>query len=124
MASPINKMSAAANLWIRQMYFENAGDKNEPHEHTFDHMTLLAHGSIKVTVDSVSTEFKAPHIIWVAKGKKHYIEALEAGTVAYCVHALKNKESADSEILSPEQIPNGVDPIGTGLAASLLQLQK
>ena len=101
------------------MLFKEIGDKNEPHVHNFDHMTLLAHGSVKVTVDGVASEFKAPFVIWVAKGKKHYIEALEPNSVAYCVHALRNKESKESEILDISQIPLGVDAVSTGLAKLL-----
>ena len=119
MTYPETAVTASANLWIRQMFFKKAGDMNEPHVHNFDHMTLLAHGSVKVTVDNVSTEFKAPFMIWVAKGKKHYIEALEDNSVAYCVHALRNSDSIESEILSIEQIPKGINPVATGLAKLL-----
>lgn len=119
MAYPETSVTASANLWIRQMLFKEIGDKNEPHVHNFDHMTLLAHGSVKVTVDGVASEFKAPFVIWVAKGKKHYIEALEPNSVAYCVHALRNKESKESEILDISQIPLGVDAVSTGLAKLL-----
>jgi quercetin dioxygenase-like cupin family protein len=107
MAYPNTKMSCVKNIWARQMFFAKAGDKNEGHTHNYDHLTLLAHGSVRVDVDGNITEFKAPHMIYVKAGKSHFIEALEDGTVAYCVHALRNAET--EEILDPDQIPLGVD---------------
>lgn len=117
MAYPDTRISVAANLWLRQMYFPKAGDANEGHVHDFDHMTLLAHGSVRVHVDGKTTDFKAPHTIFIAKGKSHFVEALEDGTVAYCVHALRDRET--EEILDPSQIPAGVDPVTSGQAAPL-----
>lgn len=117
MSYPDTKITSAANLWLRQMYFEKAGDRNEGHVHNYDHMTLLAHGSVRVYVDDKSTDFKAPHTIFITKGKSHYIEALEDGTVAYCVHALRDRET--EEILDPSQIPAGVNPLEANLAKPL-----
>ena len=111
MSYPNTKMSAVANLWLRQMHFEKAGDANEGHLHEHDHMTLLAHGKVRVNVEGKVSEFVAPHMIFIQKGKRHFIEALEDGTIAYCVHALRNRESAESEILDPDQIPAGIDPM-------------
>lgn len=117
MSFPETKMTVAGNLWLRQMHFEKAGDANEGHVHNFDHMTLLAHGSVRVHVNGKTTDFKAPHTIFIAKGKSHFIEALEDGTVAYCVHALRDKDS--EEILDPDQIPAGVNALESGQAAPL-----
>ena len=117
MSYPETKISCAANLWLRQMHFHKVGDANEGHKHNYDHMTLLAHGSVRVHVDGETTDFKAPHSIFIVAGKSHFIEALEDGTVAYCVHALRDKETA--EILDPSQIPAGVNPLRTGQAADL-----
>jgi quercetin dioxygenase-like cupin family protein len=115
MSEPINKITAAANLWIRQMLFEQAGDIHDGHTHTYDHLTLLAHGRLRVTVtddqgERKSTDFVAPHMIWIDKGKKHELEALDPGTVAYCVHALRSEESNGSEIIDPDQFPIGITP--------------
>ena len=117
MGYPNTRITVATNLWLRQMHFEKAGDANEGHVHNYDHMTLLAHGSVKVHVDDKTTEFKAPHMIFIQAGKSHYIEALEDGTVAYCVHALRDKDTA--EILDPDQIPAGVDALSAGLTKPL-----
>jgi quercetin dioxygenase-like cupin family protein len=99
------------------MFFAKAGDANEGHVHNYDHTTLLAYGSVRVHVDDNATDFKAPHMIFIKAGKSHYIEALEDGTVAYCVHALRDKDSED--ILDPDQIPAGVDAFASGMAKPL-----
>lgn len=110
MAFPETRMTSYCNLWVRQMHFKKIGDKNEGHIHNFDHLTLLAKGKVIVNVEGNITEFTAPHVILTVAGKRHFIEALEDDTVAYCLHALRNAESADSEILSEDQIPKGADP--------------
>jgi len=117
MAYPETKMSCVKNLWTRQMYFAKAGDANEGHVHNYDHITLLAHGSVRVHVEGNMTDFKAPQMIYVKAGKSHFIEALEDGTVAYCVHALRDKDS--EEIIDPSQIPLGVDAFASGMAKPL-----
>lgn len=105
MAYPDTRLTVASNLWIRQMNFQNVGDKNEGHIHNFDHLTLVAYGSVKVIVDDAETVFTAPHVFITKAGKRHFIEALEKNTIAYCVHALRNAESEESEILMEDQIP-------------------
>lgn len=117
MAYPETKITAAGNLWLRQMRFANVGDANEGHVHNYDHLTLLAYGSVKVHVDGNTTEFKAPQMVFIKAGKSHFIEAMEDGTIAYCVHALRDKDTA--EILDPSQIPLGINLLEAGMAAPL-----
>jgi len=100
------KIGYVANLYSRMMHFEKAGDIEIGHTHQFDHLTLLAKGKLKVTVEGVSTEFTAPHMIYIHKDKVHELEALTDETVAYCIHALRDKDN--NEILDPSMIPAGV----------------
>ncbi len=112
-------MACVSNLWVRQMHFRKAGDMNEGHVHNFDHITLLACGSVKVHVEGQVTEFKAPHLIYISKGKSHFIEALEDDTVATCLHALRTGER-EEDILDPSMIPAGVaNPLAAGLTQPL-----
>ena len=117
MAYPETRITCATNLWLRQMHFAKAGDANEGHVHNYDHMTLLAYGSVRVHVNGNTTDFKAPHSIFIVKGKSHFIEALEDNTIAYCVHALRDKDT--EEILDPDQIPAGINAFVAGLAKPL-----
>ena len=109
MSQPIIHIGCVANLYSRMMRFEKAGDVESGHKHQFDHLTLLAKGKLKVTVEGVASEFTAPHMIYIHKDKMHRLEALTDETVAYCIHALRDKDN--NEILDPSMIPDGVNPM-------------
>ena len=83
--------SIANKVWHKQMHFEKSGDIMEGHSHVHDHNTLLAAGRLQVCVDGVVAEFAAPHIIFIPKGKRHHLIALEDNTVAYCIHPLPDE---------------------------------
>lgn len=110
-------IGCVANLFSRQMVFRRAGDYEQGHTHQFDHLTLLASGSLKVTVDGKTTVFKAPHMIYIHKDKMHELVALEDNTVAYCIHALRDGDNVE-DILDPAMIPEGVLP--TSVSKSLI----
>ena len=105
---PDIKIACVANLWSRQMHFKKTGDIEAGHSHVFDHLTLLAKGSVKVTVEGKSTVFSAPHMVYIKKNKIHEIEALEDNTLAYCIHALRDGEGA-GDILDPDMVPDNID---------------
>ena len=109
MSQPWVHIGCVANLFSRMMHFEKAGDKELGHKHQFDHMTLLAKGRLRVTVEGVTTDFTAPHQIYIHKDKNHELEALVDDTVAYCIHALRDGDGVD-DIIDPSMIPAGVEP--------------
>ena len=109
MNRPQVQIGCVANLYSRMMHFEKVGDIEYGHTHAFDHLTLLAAGSLKVTVEGQDTIFKAPHMIYIKADKRHELVAQEDNTVAYCIHALRDKEN--NEILDPSSIPAGVNPL-------------
>lgn len=115
MNTPKVTMGCVANVFSKQIYFEKAGDIENGHKHPFDHLTLLANGSVKIVVEGQETTFKAPHMIYIHKDKIHELTALEDNTVVYCIHALRDGNGVD-DILDPAMIPNGVNPLHTGLA--------
>lgn len=106
MAAPKTTMACVSNLWVRMMHFEKAGDCNEGHLHTYDHITLLSKGRVAVDVNGQITEFTAPHMIFIAAGKHHYITALEDDVVASCLHALKPDQA--EQIVDPTMVPAGL----------------
>ena len=107
MNSPEIKLGCVANLFSRQMHFKKAGDIEHGHTHAFDHLSLLAHGSLKVTVNGNTTEFHAPHMIYIKAEHNHEITALEDNTVVYCIHAIRTGEAV-TDILDPSMYPDGV----------------
>jgi hypothetical protein len=117
MNTPEISIGYVANLWSRMMHFESVGDTEYGHTHQFDHLTLLAKGKLKVTVEGIATEFEAPHMIYIQKDKNHELVALEAGTVAYCIHALRVADQSD--ILDPSMIPTGINVFTTGMVGDI-----
>lgn len=117
MALPENKFTCVSNIWLRQMVFKNKGDANEGHKHTYDHVTLVAYGSVRVHVDGKTSDFVAPQMIYIKQGKSHFIEALEDNTIAFCVHALRDKDTGD--VIAQDQIPLGIDALVSGMAKPL-----
>ena len=111
MNSPKSSLGCVASVYSRMMVFVSAGDKELGHSHQFDHLTLLAAGTLQITVDGAVTVFKAPHMIYIHRDKNHELLALEDNTVAYCIHALR-KEDDSGDILDPSMVPNGVMPRG------------
>lgn len=109
MSQPKVALGCVANLFSRMMHFAHAGDTEHGHTHNFDHLTLLAKGKLKVTVDGKVSEFTAPQMIYIKADKNHELVALEDDTLAYCIHALRTKDGSD--ILDPSMIPMGVNPL-------------
>jgi quercetin dioxygenase-like cupin family protein len=109
MNEPDIHIGCVANLYSRMMHFRKAGDTEIGHTHQFDHLTLLAKGKLKVVVEGVATVFAAPQMIYIHKDKVHELQALTDETVAYCIHALRDKDTG--EILDPAMIPAGVSPL-------------
>lgn len=103
---PSTSLSLVKNVFVKQMYFRNSGDVMEGHRHVHDHCTLLASGSVDVTVNGETTGFVAPKVIWIAKEQDHTIVATRAHTVAYCIHAIRDGEGAD-DIIDPDMVPVG-----------------
>jgi len=101
-------IGCVANLFSRQMHFEKAGDTEHGHTHSFDHLTLLANGKLKIIVDGKESTFVAPQMIYIKAEKMHELTALEDNTVAYCIHALRIGEDVD-DIVDPSMVPEGVD---------------
>ena len=59
MSYPALKISNVSNVTIKQMHFEKAGDEMPGHSHVYDHQTLLAHGSVRVTVENNTKDYSA-----------------------------------------------------------------
>jgi quercetin dioxygenase-like cupin family protein len=103
MTQPVVQIGCVANLFVRQMHFASAGDMELGHKHTFDHMTLLAKGKLKVKINDEETEFTAPQMIYIKADLQHELTATSDNTVAYCIHALRSGENDD--ILDPAMVP-------------------
>jgi len=101
---PDVQLACVSNMYVRMMEFKKDGA--EPgHAHPFDHLTLLANGSVEIEVDGMVTNFKAPKMIFIAKDKVHSIKALEDNTLAFCIHPIRDGERIE-DIVDPSMLPN------------------
>ena len=103
MRGPAVTISCVSNVFIKQMEFQFAGDREEGHAHLFDHLTLLASGRLRLTALGKSTEFTAPHHIFIKAGVVHELEALEDNTVVHCIHGIREKGCEN--IIDPASLP-------------------
>jgi quercetin dioxygenase-like cupin family protein len=108
MNTPLVNIGLVSNVFVRQMNFKNIGDIEYGHTHTFDHLTLLAKGSLSVNVNGNVSTYAAPMMIFIKADVEHELTALENDTVAYCIHALRELDNPD-DILDPSMIPLGVN---------------
>ena len=105
--SDMHQMGYFGNIWVRSHYFHKAGDTNGPaHRHHFDHVTLLAVGSVLCEVEgNTPKEFHAPTFIVIDKDKKHKFTALTDGVVYYCVFALRDENGELTDMYTGDNSP-------------------
>lgn len=78
-----------------------AGVKLTQHRHSFDHLSHLAAGRVRLSVHGVDTEHTAPATLTIAAGKVHEVLALTAATWL-CIHATDCTDAAqvDHELVA------------------------
>jgi len=88
------------NVYFRPMRFEKKGQRVEGHKHNFDHVTFVWRGSVEVRVwkdgesrdDAKPARFSAPAKVFIARDRFHEFTALEDGTLADCIYAIRDGE--------------------------------
>jgi len=87
-----HEVGCYGNVWVRSNYLAKQGDSTEGHYHTFDHVSLLTTGKVKVEVEGTNRYniFEAPTFIVIDKDLKHKFIALVDECVWYCVFALRD----------------------------------
>lgn len=56
------------------------------HAHSFDHMSILANGTVELSVNGAVSVVHAPKCLVIEANKEHQIRAL-TDVVWYCIHA-------------------------------------
>lgn len=64
----------------------HAGQILVQHKHEFDHLSVLASGTVELMVDGVRSELTGPACVTISAGKHHGVKAL-TDVVWYCIHA-------------------------------------
>ena len=69
------------------------------HKHAFDHLSVLASGTVQITVDGVTKTVTGPACLTIEAGKHHGVKAV-TDPVWYCIHATDcTDESKVDEVL-------------------------
>ena len=56
------------------------------HKHDYDHLSVLASGTVEMLIDGVRSEVTGPACLTIKAGKHHGVKAL-TDIVWYCIHA-------------------------------------
>ena len=77
-----------------------AGHYAETHSHNFDHLSILASGTVTVELDGINETFTGPTCIVIRAGQQHKITA-HTDSVWFCVHATDetDPEKVDSVLI-------------------------
>jgi quercetin dioxygenase-like cupin family protein len=99
----------SGGVYANRMDFQEAGSFGVQHKHNYDHLSILASGSVLLEVEgSPNTVHKAPAALTIVAGKTHKVTALEANSVWFCIHAVP----------SDLQVPN---PTKEAIEATLIK---
>ena len=70
------------------------------HAHKYDHLSVLAHGSVELIVDGEKKVIHAPACLTIEAGKHHGVKSL-TDVVWYCIHATECIDDVDDVIIAP-----------------------
>jgi hypothetical protein len=86
------------DLFIRTATVADAGTVIPTHAHRYDHITLLAYGSMRVEADGeMLGDYTGPVGILIRARVKHTMTTLTDGVVFACVHALHGTAGVEVE---------------------------
>ena len=113
--SDINQMGYYGNVWVRSHHFAKKGDTNGGgHKHNFNHVTLLAVGSVLCEVEGQTPKtFDAPTFIVIDKDHNHKFTALTDDVIYYCVFALRDLDGNVGDLYDPSNSPMDETPFET-----------
>jgi hypothetical protein len=97
------QMTLINNLLVKMFFYTEIGDVNPGggHKHTFDHITLLARGSLRLDTDAGQEIHIAPKLFVTKSGVQHKFTALEQNTVMCCVVPIRDGDGVD-DVAHPE----------------------
>jgi hypothetical protein len=86
---------SADGVFVKQMYLKEADILVGQHSHTYEHLSMLARGSVRVIQNGKFIgDFHAPAAINIPAHTKHMFLSLEPETIVYCIHNV----SRDGEV--------------------------
>lgn len=94
------------NVFVKMMHMYFPGEHIQGHAHTFDHITLLAKGTVVMRALGIEKEHTAPKLIVTPKGVEHSFESLTPNCLLCCIHAVRDGDTVDDiapQNITPEQ---------------------
>ena len=97
-------VAEADGVHVAQITIPTAGTYVPQHSHRYEHLTMLATGSMRVWVeDELVGDFTAPAPITIPAERKHTFLALTDGVVFHCIHNVSR--TGKVEELERHQLP-------------------
>ena len=95
----------AAGVYAKGAFLK-AGDRLVQHKHKFDHLSILATGTVDVTVEGVTTRINESDCLTIEAGKYHCVVAV-TDAVWYCIHATDcyDPEEVDNVVIAQDSDP-------------------
>lgn len=79
----------------------DAGTLIPQHSHTFDHLTALLQGAVRVWCDDAMLgDYRAPATLKIAAGTKHSFVTLVPATVLACIHNADRLDDDDEPVIA------------------------
>jgi quercetin dioxygenase-like cupin family protein len=93
---PVGQVHLYGGTFVKEMLTPDEGTLIPQHAHTYDHLSYVAAGSVRVWRDDVLLgDFMAPHAIQIPARAKHRFLTLEPFTLVLCIHAVAEGEAVD-----------------------------
>ena len=88
----------AGGVYAKEWRAGRAGNYIEQHQHTFDHLSYLASGTVEVEVEGRVTRYTGPTGLNIKAHKVHKVTALTDDVLWLCIHAIPS-ELRDVELI-------------------------
>lgn len=90
------EISIADDVFVKQMVIAKTGTLVPQHTHTWDHLSMLAIGKVRVWKDGkYDGDYTAPMAIMIKAGVAHKFLSLVDNTIIYCIHNIAHSGSID-----------------------------
>jgi quercetin dioxygenase-like cupin family protein len=90
-----------------------AGHVLVQHKHSYDHLSVLASGTVEVEVEGVRTRYTGPACLTIKAEAHHGVRSL-TDAVWFCIHA--SNVADDDALISAETSVTEMEAIAAGLA--------
>lgn len=95
------------NVFVRVFTLPKKGDVHDGHAHTFNHITLLAQGTVEMRTQwgvepPKKKMYIGPCLLVTPKSLVHEFEAMTDNCVLCCVHAIRSGDELDD--IAPHEI--------------------